>query len=49
VFLVAINGETKEIVLDKIWDLTFDTDVDNRKIKAYYDKTYQGIRSPKIK
>jgi len=44
VFLIAIDGENKEVVLDKIWPLTFDTEVDNRKIKAYYDKTYKGIR-----
>jgi len=44
VFIVGINGKTKEIVLDKIWDLTYDTDIDNRKIKAYYDKTFTGIR-----
>jgi len=49
VFLVAINGPTKEVILDKIWDLTFDTDVDNRKIKVYYDKNYQGIRPPQVK
>ena len=44
VFLVAIDAEKKEVVLDKTWPLTFDTEVDNRKIKAYYDKTYKGIR-----
>jgi hypothetical protein len=25
--------------------LTFDTEVDNRKIKAYYDKNYTGIKA----
>ncbi len=44
VFLVAIDGENKEVVLDKVWPLTGDTDIDNRDIKAYYDATYKGIR-----
>jgi 1-acyl-sn-glycerol-3-phosphate acyltransferase len=44
VFLVAIDAEKKEVALDRTWPLTFDTEVDNRKIKAYYDKNYKGIR-----
>ncbi len=44
VFLVAIDGANKQVVLDKIMPLTFDTEKDNRKIKAYYDKNYQGIK-----
>ncbi len=44
IFIVGINAPTKEIVLDKLWDLTYDTEVDNRRIKAYYDKTFTGIR-----
>ncbi|MEP6342823.1 MAG: 1-acyl-sn-glycerol-3-phosphate acyltransferase [Maricaulaceae bacterium] len=47
VFIIAINGPTKEVVLDKVWDLTYDTEVDNRKIKDYYDKNYTGIRAEK--
>jgi len=43
VFVVGLDGPKKEIVLDRVWDLTFDTEVDNRKIKAYYDKTFIGI------
>jgi len=44
VFLIAIDAENKAIVLDKIWPLSYDIEVDNRKIKAYYDKNYKGIR-----
>ena len=44
IFLVAIDAPNKTVVLDKIMPLTFDIDVDNRKIKAYYDKTYRGIK-----
>jgi 1-acyl-sn-glycerol-3-phosphate acyltransferase len=43
VFVVGIDGPKKEIVLDRVWDLSFDTDVDNRKIKAHYDKSFTGI------
>lgn len=45
VFLVAIHAPTKEVVLDKIMPLTFDTEKDNRKIKAYYDKNFEGIKA----
>ncbi len=44
VFLVALNGPKKEIILDKIWDLKFDVELDNREIKAYYDEHYKGVR-----
>lgn len=44
VFIVALDGEKKEVVFDKLFPLTFDTETDNRKIKAYYDKTYKGIK-----
>lgn len=44
IFLVAIDTEKKEVVLDRIWPLTGDMDIDNRDIKAYYDANYKGIR-----
>lgn len=44
IFVVGINAPTKEIVLDQLWPLTYDSETDNRKIKAYYDKTYKGIK-----
>lgn len=45
VFLVAIDGANKQIVLDKLWPLTGDAETDNTAIKAYYDATYVGIKS----
>lgn len=44
IFVVGLNGTTKEIILDKVWNLTFDTEIDNRKIKTYYDNTFKGIK-----
>ena len=44
VFLVVVDGENKEVVLDKVGPLTGDIDIDNRDIKAYYDANYKGIR-----
>lgn len=44
VFVIGLDGVGKRVVLDRLWPLTFDTEIDNRKIKAYYDKTYTGIR-----
>ena len=45
IFIIGIKADTKEIVLDKQWPLTFDIEQDNRKIKAYFDETFVGIRS----
>lgn len=45
VFLLAFNGVTKEVALDRVWPLTYDIEVDNRRIKAHYDKNYVGIRA----
>lgn len=44
VFVIGLHAPTKEVVLDKVWKLTYDTEKDNKKIKAYYDKTFTGIR-----
>jgi len=44
VFLVAVDAKNKHVVLDKVWPLTGDIDIDNRNIKAYYDANYTGIR-----
>jgi 1-acyl-sn-glycerol-3-phosphate acyltransferase len=43
-FIVGIKADTKEVVLDKIWDLSFDIEQDNKKIKAYFDEHFIGIR-----
>ena len=45
VFLVGVDAINKHVVLDKIWPLTGDIDVDNHAIKAYYDTNYTGIRA----
>ena len=47
VFLIAVDGKNKAIVLDRVWPLTGDIERDNADIKAYYDQTYVGIRPEK--
>ena len=47
IFVVGINAPTKEIVFDKLFPLTFDTDTDNRKVKAHFDKSFTGV-NPKL-
>jgi len=44
VFLIGIDGPGKTVVVDRLWPLTGDIEVDNRDIKAYYDANYKGIR-----
>ena len=43
VFLIGIDGINKNVVVDRLWPLTGDIEVDNRDIKAYYDANYTGI------
>ena len=45
VFLVGVDAINKYVVLDKLWPLTGDIDIDNRDIKAYYDANFKGIRA----
>ena len=42
--VIALNGPTKEIIIDRVWELTGNIDVDNQNIKAHYDKLYKGVR-----
>ena len=44
VFIIGLNGPTKEIVLDKVVDLSYDMEADNKVIKAYVDSKFIGIR-----
>lgn len=46
-FLVGIDAPRKTVVLDKVWELTGDIEVDNAAIKAYFDDTYHGINPEK--
>lgn len=42
-YTIGIKADTKEIVLGGEWPLSFDIEQDNRKTKAYFDKTFTGI------
>lgn len=43
VFIIGIHGPEKEIVLDKIWELTGEMAVDNENIKNYVFETFRGV------
>ena len=47
VFIIGLHAPTKEVTLDRLWDLTGNIDEDNHNIKAYYDKTYKGVNPEK--
>ena len=47
IFLIAIDGKKKQIVLDKLWELSGDINTDNDAIKAYYDANFVGINPEK--
>lgn len=47
VFLVAVDGKNKEVLLDRLWPLTGDIERDNSDIKAYYDQTFVGVNAEK--
>lgn len=44
VFVIGVNGATKEVFLDKLWPLTGDAEVDNQAIKDYVEAKFSGIR-----
>ena len=46
-FIVGLNAQTKEVVLDRIWPLTGDIKKDNAALKAYIDATFIGIHPEK--
>lgn len=43
VFICAFSGPNKEVVLDKLMELTGDLETDNAAIKAYVDATWVGV------
>lgn len=45
VFLVGVNAKKKELVLDKVFELTGDIETDNQMIQTYVRSTYFGIKS----
>ena len=44
VFIIGLHGPTKEVVLDRLADLTGDIDADNRAIRDYFYTKFRGIR-----
>ncbi len=44
VFVIGINGGTKEILLTKLWDLTGDLETDNEAIRAFCAENFVGIK-----
>ena len=44
-FVIGINGPTKEIVFDKVWPLSGDLDADNEAIENYMFAHYIGVKS----
>ncbi len=44
VFICAFDGPNKRVVLDRLMELTGDTETDNKNIKAYVDTHWVGIR-----
>lgn len=45
VFIIGLNGPTKEIHLDKIFPLTGDLETDNSNIRDYVNSKYIGINA----
>lgn len=44
VFIIGINGGTKEILLSQFWDLTGDLETDNENIRKFCSEAFVGIR-----
>jgi len=43
VFIIGLHAPTKEITLDKVFELTGDIDADNEAIMNYVFSTYRGV------
>ena len=48
VFIVGVDGRDKTVTLDKIWELTGDSEADNAAIKSYIETTYSGVNPEKV-
>jgi len=44
IFIVGIHAPAKEIILDKVFPLKYDTDTDNRAVHRHFKKQFVGIR-----
>ena len=49
VFICAFDGPNKHVVLDRLFPLTGDMDVDAKAIKDYVDENWIGVRPERQK
>jgi len=45
-FIVGIDTDNKQVVLDRIWEPEGDIETENDAIKTYIETHYRGIRTP---
>ena len=47
-FIVGVDGKTKRVVLDRLWDPAGEIDDENAAIKAYIETQFSGVRPERV-
>jgi len=47
-FIVGVDGKTKRVVLDRLWDPAGEIDDENAAIKAYIETQFSGVRPDRV-
>ena len=47
-FIVGVDGKTKRVVLDRLWEPSEDIETENAAIKAYIETSFSGIRPERV-
>ncbi len=47
-FIVGVDGKTKRVVLDRLWEPNGEIKTENAAIKSYIESYYSGVRSDRV-
>jgi len=47
-FIVGVDGKTKRVVLDRVWEPKGEIDAENAAIKSYIEANYSGVRQDRV-
>jgi len=47
-FIVGVDGKTKRVILDRVWEPEGDVPSENAKIKSYIESHFSGVRPERV-
>ena len=47
-FIVGVDGKTKRVVLDRLWEPTGEIETENTAIKSYIESQFSGVHPDKV-